>query len=190
MSRFSCFSLVFSMVFSLVCFLCLPGSLFLPGPILTAQETVAGITEQEDVNASYFWVVRHADRDGKKDALTKRGFDRAEALRRLAMKMKVDAVYSTDLTRTKLTAKPTANEFKKEILIYRKLTKEWFEEIKKKHASKGVVLIVGHSNTVVPIVRGLGGNLKDKIAENQYGDLFVVKVSQGKTTVSRVQFGN
>lgn len=162
-----------------------------PNSFLVAQDVVSGLGLEEDAdNTTYFWVVRHADRDGKKDALTQKGLERAEKLRRLAAPMKLDAVYSTDLKRTKQTAKPTAKEFKKEILIYGKLSKPWFDEIKKKHAGKGVVLIVGHSNTVVPIVQGLGGKLDYKIGENEFDKLFVVKVSQEKTTVNRTQYGN
>ncbi|MEC9093726.1 MAG: histidine phosphatase family protein [Planctomycetota bacterium] len=161
---------------------------WLPASLVVGQEVVSGLEESE--GTTLFWVVRHADRDGKKDALTQKGLERAEKLSRLAAPVKVDAVYSTDLNRTRLTAKPTAKEKKKEILIYRKLTRAWFEAIKKKHRGKGVVLIVGHSNTVVPIVRGLGGKLDYEIGENEFDKLFVVKVNHEKTTVARVEYGN
>ena len=135
-----------------------------------------------------FYIVRHADRDGKNDALTNAGLDRAEKLKQIMIHLNVDSVYSTDLNRTKGTVGPTAKAIGVKTKLYGRTTQEWFEELKRSNRGK-VVLIAGHSNTVVPIVNGLGARLEYRIAENEYDNLFVVQVRKNKTSVVQLKYG-
>ncbi|MCA8970992.1 MAG: histidine phosphatase family protein [Planctomycetes bacterium] len=138
-----------------------------------------------------FFLVRHADRDGKKDALTEAGLRRAHALRDFLLKQRVRAIYSTDTNRTMGTAQPTATAAKLEIVHYRPLPtppKEWFAAIAKKHAGESI-LIVGHSNTVVPFVRALGGKTDFEFTEDDYCPMFIVSSNGSEGQAVRINYG-
>ena len=133
-------------------------------------------------------VVRHADRDGGNDELTEQGKKRAKKLKKIAKSFRVNAIYSTNTNRTKSTAKPTASKLGLEINDYGRFNSEWFDQMKAKH-NGDVILIVGHSNTVGPLVNGLGGEGDFSVEENEFDSLFVV-TSDSKTTVAlRLKFG-
>jgi broad specificity phosphatase PhoE len=53
------------------------------------------------------------------------------------------------------------------------------ERIRKEYAGKTVV-VVGHSNTILPLIEELGGTPPvEEIAENEYDYLFTVRLSEG-----------
>ncbi|MCB9880991.1 MAG: histidine phosphatase family protein [Planctomycetes bacterium] len=160
------------------------------GPQLVAAGAQRAQTESRTAPATFF-LVRHADRDGKKDALTEDGNRRAEALRDFLLKQRVRAIYSTDTKRTMGTAQPTAAAAKLEIISYRPLPtppKEWFAAIAKKHAGESV-LIVGHSNTVVPFVRALGGKTDFEFTEDDYHPMFIVSSDGNEGQAVRINYG-
>ncbi len=142
----------------------------------------------QDSQTTTFFVVRHADRNGQKDELTKAGEQRAEVLRDMMKMYRVSAVYSTKYERTQKTAAPTAKAINVPVTTYDQLTKAWFDELKKKHAGKAV-LIVGHSNTSGHIAAGLGGEGDFSISENEYDSLFVVTITKSKPQSVRLRFG-
>ena len=54
----------------------------------------------------------------------------------------------------------------------------------------GVVLVVGHSNTVPRIVEALGGPKLPDICDGSYSDLFIMRLEPGKPpTVVRARYG-
>src|SRR5262245_16539074 len=57
-------------------------------------------------------IVRHADRDGDKDALTAAGVARAQELVHVASKASVAAIYCTKTERSRKTAEPLAAALK------------------------------------------------------------------------------
>ena len=111
----------------------------------------------------------------------------AEKLGAVLEVLGVDAVYSTDYERTRDTAKPTAKKLAKKIQPYGRLTPEWFKKMKSAHAGQSV-LIVGHSNTVVDIVNGLGGSSNHKIEEMEFDNLFILTAEDDKTKMVRIKF--
>ncbi len=144
--------------------------------------------EQPKQKPTTFVVVRHADRDGSKDALTSTGKERAKRLSELARMLRVSAVYSTDYQRTKKTAEPTVQSLKLKLNTYAQLNQKWFNDLKSKHRGK-VVLIVGHSNTVGKIATGLGGKVDQKIGHHDFDDLFIVMVSEKTVRAVRLKYG-
>ena len=59
--------------------------------------------------------------------------------------------------------------------------------IRKRHGQS--VLVVGHSNTIPPLLAGLGVKEPIEIADDQYGDLWVLTVSASGTTIETRRFG-
>lgn len=147
--------------------------------------------EQQPAPATFF-IVRHAERPGRADALSEAGKKRAVALRDFMVKQRVKAVYSTQTKRTMGTAEPTAKAIGVKVQAYKPLPtppKEWFAAMAKKHAGQSV-LIVGHSNTVVPFTNGFGANMKYKFTEDEYHLLFIVSAQNGSAQAVRINYGD
>ena len=101
----------------------------------------------------------------------------------------IAAVYSTNFARTRDTAKPTADAVKVKVKQYGPSPeKAWFAEMLKKYNGRNV-LIVGHSNTVVPIVNGLGAKMKHKIPDSEYHSIFIVRVHGDLAQAVRINYG-
>jgi broad specificity phosphatase PhoE len=96
------------------------------------------------------YLVRHSEKDLTSDIgggppLTKCGAQRSEHLSGFLSHVHLDAVYSTDYTRTKNTARPTANSKGLEVQKYSTENLEVFAELLIER--KQDALVVGHSNT-------------------------------------------
>lgn len=143
----------------------------------------------QDYQPTTFYIVRHAERDGTNDALTEAGELRAKELAVLMKSLRIKAVYSTDTQRTQSTAKPTAETLELEIQSYNELSPAWFNELKSDHQGHAV-LIVGHSNTSGMIANELGGEGDFSLGEDEYDNLFIVKIEDDQTSALRIRFGN
>ncbi|MFN8431794.1 MAG: histidine phosphatase family protein [Spirosomataceae bacterium] len=125
-----------------------------------------------------FYVVRHAEKSSypkENPELTEEGKDRAERLRVILLKKKIKEVYSTNTTRTINTAKPLTELKDLKIKIYEvKNQNDLIVNLKK---SRKNTLIVGHSNTLRPIVNGLAEKevLKKDLEDMEYNKLFIIK---------------
>ncbi len=127
------------------------------------------------------FVVRHAERADsgqmssaadKDPSLSKVGFARAEALARVLRDAKIRAIYATEFRRTRQTAEPLAQRLHVQIAVVpAKQTSALIAKLKKEN---GNVLVVGHSNTVPEIIKGLGIAAPVTIAENDYDNLFLI----------------
>ncbi|MBL8891159.1 MAG: histidine phosphatase family protein [Planctomycetaceae bacterium] len=150
---------------------------------------VSAQTESNTQNHELTWlIVRHADRDGSNDGLTTAGHERAKQLATLAKTLRVSAVYSTDLRRTRDTAQPTADTNQLTVQTYQQPTSEWLNEVRKANPA-GVVLIVAHSNTVGVIVSELTGTEPFEIAHDQFDLLYVVKEKNETVTSVQLSYG-
>ena len=130
-----------------------------------------------DEYALYF--TRHADKvesSGRDPGLTATGSSRAEMLADFLADKQLAAIYSSSYKRTQQTAQPAASRLDIPITPYHpaKLSDVASLIMMKKENA----LIVGHSNTTPDMVHLVGGEAKE-IAEHEYGDLFVVTVSDG-----------
>lgn len=99
----------------------------------------------------------------------------------------IKTIYSTNFIRTKATAQPTSQLFGVPIKTYNATaTNALVDSLKK--ITDGNVLIIGHSNTVDDIANGLmGSNVMSDLADNEYGNLFIVKKKGNKYSFERIQ---
>lgn len=126
-------------------------------------------------------LVRHAEKvtepaDDENPGLTDAGRTRAERLAMILAACNLKAVYSTQYTRTRLTAEPTAKEFGLQITqVDATKSKKLVDDILTNHGGQ-TVLVVGHSNTLAEIIQLLGGGPIVDIGDNDYDNLFIVTV--------------
>lgn len=140
-------------------------------------------------STSTFYVVRHAERQSATDdatPLSDVGTARAQTLADMLASKGIDSVYSTNYLRCTQTATPTVDRLKIPLVLYRPHPTD--EIIKRlKNLRNQQALVVGHSNTVLDIVKGLGATpTKTEIKAGDYDNLFVVTVRRklNKTAVS------
>jgi broad specificity phosphatase PhoE len=138
-------------------------------------------------------LVRHAERAdggaGVSTAMTSpadpplstAGDARATRLAAVLADAGITAIFTTEFRRTKDTAKPLADKLKltPEVSASRDAA-SMMAKIKAEHAD-GVVLIVGHSNTLPALIKAFGGP-DVKIADQEYDNLFVVVPQSGAMT--------
>ena len=141
-------------------------------------------------------VVRHAEKISDEDErLTEAGRTRAGRLAEMLKKSGIAAIYSTDTERTIGTAQPLADGLGLKIRIYEVKPVEGrfdftpFVERLRAEVPDGVALVVGHSNSVPPILRALGCAEEVSIASDEYDNLFIVApATSGKATLVRLRY--
>lgn len=144
-------------------------------------------------------VVRHAERDGAVDEdppLDARGRERAAELARVLADAGVNAIYTTDLRRTRQTARPLAvsigiaiREVPVDSEDIQRHAHDLAALIRSGHRG-GVVVVVGHSNTVPAIVEALSGAAVEPIAHDQYDRLYIVQIPAiGAPRLVRARYG-
>lgn len=122
------------------------------------------------------FVVRHAEKaDQSADTvLSAAGHARARALAALLSQAGVTAIYATQYQRTVQTVQPLADVLKLKVeRLPADDIKGLVARLRSRHASD-VVLVAGHSNTVPEILRALGHQATETVADDDYGSLFVV----------------
>lgn len=137
-----------------------------------------------------YYVVRHAEKAAAAPnmssdvPLSEEGKLRAEKIRDQLKNEKISEIFSTNTIRTKSTAQPTADYFKKSIQIYGPRPDSAFIQLLK--SKKNNVLIVGHSNTVDDVVNGLCGEKKvpGDLDDSEYNKLYIIKVKGKKLRFS------
>ena len=134
---------------------------------------------------------RHAEKGAtpaEDPVLTEAGKRRAEALASLLADSGVEAIYATELQRTQQTAAPLAARVGlKPIILPAKDTNALVQAIRARHS--GVVVVVGHSNTLPDIISALGGP-KVEIADSQYDNLFILTVGPSHSSLLRLHYGD
>lgn len=140
------------------------------------------------------WLVRHAekaDTPATNPPLTRLGQQRAKALLRNLGGNKIAAVYITDFIRTAQTAKPVAEKYKLTPHIYNSNdVKSLAAKILQENKGK-TVLIVGHSNTIVPTIVALGCESPfPTLNADDYDILFKVTVKNGSANLEMSYYGS
>jgi len=133
-------------------------------------------------NEYTIYLVRHAEKQISKDHprdpnLTSCGEERAEHLASYLEKINIDAVYSSDYTRTQNTAKPTADSKGLEIESYNPRELEDFAKLLTSRAQDA--LVVGHSNSTGILAGILTGEKGDHLTmtEDIYNRIYQVTVN-------------
>lgn len=132
------------------------------------------------------YLVRHAEKaKGKNPELTEAGKQRAEDLAAFFKGKTVTEIFSTDYRRTQQTAAPTAKQANRGVGSYSPNNLEEIAERVRKN--KGIILIVGHSNTTPELAKILGGDPGEPIVEAwEYDRLYELKLRKGKLISSEI----
>jgi len=139
-------------------------------------------------------LVRHAEKASQEDdsPLSAAGTERANELARVLAGVKLDAVYTTQFRRARDTAAPVAQASGLTAIV--RNTGETYAADLAKHIltqHRGqTVLVVGHSNTTVFVMRALGATNVQTIAETEYDNLYVLTDVDGAAPkVVALRFG-
>jgi probable phosphoglycerate mutase len=146
------------------------GAMLLVPPALQAQRAV--------------FVVRHAEKASEQNEpsipLSATGSERARRIASLLRDAGVSAIYSTDTVRTRATAEPLAKILRLETRVYSATRPDGtidLAPLAQRLASENaadIVLVVGHSNTIVPLLSSLSVKESIEIAPGDYDNLFLV----------------
>ncbi|MEP6937582.1 MAG: histidine phosphatase family protein, partial [Chthoniobacterales bacterium] len=133
------------------------------------------------VAQSTIFIVRHAEKapaniTGSSAAdpeLSAAGRTRAEILARMLRDAGLTAVYATEYKRTQQTAAPAAKAAGVDVtVISANALDSLVAKLKQTH---GNALVVGHSNTIPAIIKGLDIRDSVSLSENDYDSLFLVR---------------
>lgn len=136
-------------------------------------------------------IVRHAEKQTDANEpevpLSEAGKARAK---RLAVHLRdagITAIYATDTVRSRATAAPLAEVLKLDIATYG--PRESLRERLQVEQPAGVVLVVGHSNTVPELLAALGHKGDVRIASAEFDNLFVlIPKKEGAPTLLRLRY--
>jgi len=132
---------------------------------------------------------RHAEKAAtppKDPPLSEAGKQRAKLLASMLADSGVEAIYVTEFQRTQLTAAPLAARVHVPPTVLSD-TQRLIKAIRARQS--GVVVVVGHSNTLPAIIEGLGGPKVD-IADPEYNNLFVLTVGASQSSLLRLHYGD
>jgi len=142
------------------------------------------LSHSQEITTYYF--IRHAeklrvDKTERNPNLNLKGFKRAEAWKEVFSNISFDAIYSTDYTRTKLTAKPTADSKNLPILIYN--PRDMYSKAFQNQTKGKTILVVGHSNTTnVFANKVIGFDKYQGIKDNNNSNLYIVTLTNKKAS--------
>jgi len=157
--------------------------------VLALSAASAGAQDQ------VFFVVRHAERAdsgmssqaGADPELSDAGHARARRLADMLRAAGVQQIFTTEYRRTRQTGEPLAETLKLQPVVV--TAKESDRLIERLRAAPGASLVIGHSNTMPQILKGLGISAPITLAEQDYSDLFVVvRRSSGEATLIRLKY--
>lgn len=142
-------------------------------------------------------VLRHAEKaaaPADNPPLTAQGGVRADELARVLRDAGVTAIYSTPYARTLDTARPLANALGLPITetpIPNRNVAAYGDSIAARvRREGGVIVVVGHSNTMGVVIKALGGPDIGEVTDHEYDHLFVVTVQDGQPArLVRAQYG-
>ncbi len=162
--------------------------------LLLALASLACVTGHAE--PSLVIVVRHAERAAEPKAdppLSPEGAQRALLLADYLAGAKLTAIITTHYRRTRETALPTANKFgiaPKVIAVRRdELAAHVPEVVAAVRQLSGVVLVVGHSDTVAAIVAGLSDAKPTQLCESSFANIFVVNLQPAGSAVLQFKYG-
>jgi 2,3-bisphosphoglycerate-dependent phosphoglycerate mutase len=149
--------------------------------IYTLVFLVAGFTSSCQ-NTNEIYIVRHAEKGtepANNPPLTTEGKQRAETLKQLLKDKNIGAIFSTPTARTMETAKPLSNLINVPVQFYNSDTMAVF--LQKVIDLKKNVLIVAHSNTILPMLDALHlSHNATGIPDTVYSNVFIIRTKGNK----------
>jgi broad specificity phosphatase PhoE len=137
------------------------------------------------------FLIRHAEKvdESNDPPLSKAGQARAQILARLLRDSGITAIYTSEFQRNVQTAKPLADLLKIKPVVMPSQDLEGLLKRIGREQSDGVVLIVGHTDTVPRLLKLLGYPGSISIAPREYDNLFVLFPRKGdRSTLLRLRF--
>jgi phosphohistidine phosphatase SixA len=163
--------------------------LFLAGLAVLVLSRPAEAAAPVPADTVVVYLVRHAEKldDSRDPPLSETGKARATELARLLADAGVTHVWSTDFDRTRSTARPAAEARGLQVRFYDANDLPGFAA--QLAATPGRHLVVGHSNTTPGLVRALGGNPGNLMADSEYDRLYVVTLSGATRVTVQLRWG-
>jgi broad specificity phosphatase PhoE len=134
-------------------------------------------------------IVRHAEKapePANDPELSDAGKARAAALAEMLRDANVSVVLHTATTRTRETARPTAERFAVTPEVF--ANARAMAEAVARNPGK-TILVVGHSNTVMPYIAALGGPRRENLCDHQYEGLYTVVIAEGSVRLVEGRYG-
>jgi phosphohistidine phosphatase SixA len=144
------------------------------------------------------FVLRHADRmPDPADDLTPAGRERARLLARMLSQCGVSVAFHSDALRTLRTLEPLQQQLGGALTSKKVGSGQGVDQhvqstvqAVKSLPTQAVAVVVGHSDTVVRIIEGLGGGSVGTIGANEFDKLFVLFIdAAGTATLLRLRYG-
>jgi phosphohistidine phosphatase SixA len=132
------------------------------------------------------FIVRHGEKvdESRDPQLSLKGKQRAVNLAMQLRDADIKRVYVTEFQRTQMTAAPLAQLVKISSTSY--AAKESRSLATQLNAADSNALVVGHSNTLLEILQGLGVQNAKAVADDEYDRLILVHLNKNATTTYTV----
>ena len=134
-------------------------------------------------------LLRHADIDDVPDPeLNARGRERAEALAKLLADAGVESIFVSPALRTQQTAAPLAAKLN----LVAQIVSASQQTVTKALSLEagGVVVVIGHSNTVPEMLHALGGSMSATVVLQGHEDLFVATIlAPNSVSIVHLKYG-
>jgi phosphohistidine phosphatase SixA len=134
------------------------------------------------------WLVRHGEKlSGQNPELSPVGRDRARQLARLLTVMPIRGIYTSDFNRTRQTARPLADRFGIQPLVYNAgepdpLLAQLLQ------APDAHYVVVGHSNTIPHLMKLLGVSEAVTLTEQDYDNIFQVEIGKSGASLTKLKY--
>lgn len=142
------------------------------------------------------YIVRHSEKvttnaDDDNPDLNGTGKQRAKDLATMLKNEKFDVIFSTKYKRTRQTAAPLAQQYGLPIATYNAHDFKGMAGIIRSNYSGQVAMIIGHSNTVLELVKAFGAKPPiEKLTDDDYDLLFKITIgTNGKSKLTTVRYG-
>jgi 2,3-bisphosphoglycerate-dependent phosphoglycerate mutase len=161
-------------------------------PILLLLSNFSALAQKTTI-----WVVRHAEKEASVPGapytdpnLSQDGEERAIALAKVLKREDIKTIFITQTKRSDQTAKPLAVQAHILPRVYTDSIKPFAKALLNNF--KGTkVLVVGHSNTVMPLLNALGADMPlTKLSEEDFDMIFKVTIKDsGKANLEVYYYG-
>ncbi len=140
------------------------------------------------------YLVRHAEKESGRDPLlTEAGKKRAGDLMRTLKGKKIARIYVTNYKRSWMTADSVRIQLGIDTSYYAADTtgEGLINEIRRNNDFGKTILVIGHTNTIPPLIRALG--VKDymlhELPDEEFDNLFLVKYKGNKVFLEHKKYG-
>jgi phosphohistidine phosphatase SixA len=145
-------------------------------------------------------IVRHADRNGRRDELTTNGTDRANILARILSQSRVSWVFASPSNRTVATAMPlvrglklTNGNFETNAFCQtntgEQIVQKIGKQIENRNQTNGVILIVCHHEQIQDLVMALGHKC-ETIQQDEFDKIFlIIPTDGGRSRFIELRYG-